>query len=136
LRPFLALAVSCLVLGSWNAASPQNSTDLCVRHIHPPTYPPLARGAQLQGTINVQVDVDVDGSVRSAKASGGQNLLNEAVEKNIREWSFCPSLQTHQLMIQYVYRLVEKSASAPDSDVFLDLPGKVTIVSQRVQGGY
>ena len=102
---------------------------MCVKHVHVPKYDTLMRSAGLQGTVDVEVEVWEDGGVRAAKASGGPTLLNEDAEANMREWTFCPSLQSRHFVIKYVYRLEGEPGFHPESEVSLDLPDKVTVAS-------
>src|SRR5438128_8087463 len=43
-----------------------------------PAYPPIAKAAKASGTVTVQVLVDEEGSVISAKAVSGHPLLQQA----------------------------------------------------------
>ena len=57
-----------------------------------PPYPPLARAARMQGTVAVQIVIDEQGRVVSAKAtSGNPLLLNAAVQAAYRA-HFTPTL--------------------------------------------
>jgi protein TonB len=43
-----------------------------------PAYPPMAKAAHVQGTVNVEVVVDENGNVISARAVSGHALLQQA----------------------------------------------------------
>ena len=53
-----------------------------------PPYPDAARVVRASGAVNVQVTINKDGSVTSAKAISGHPLLREAAEKAARTSSF------------------------------------------------
>ena len=111
---------------------------VCVKHILAPGYPRLAWQAQLTGTVNVDVAVAADGSVRPAVGSGAHNLLNQAAEENVRQWIFYPSAEGFRQKVVYVYRLEggrEDQQSPPK--VSFDLPDRVEIVAHPpAPGGY
>lgn len=56
----------------------------------PPAYPPIARAAHAQGTVEVKVLVDTDGSVIAAAAISGHPLLQAAAVSAARKARFTP----------------------------------------------
>lgn len=56
-----------------------------------PIYPPVARSAKASGTVVVQVLVDEDGDVVSAKAISGHPLLQSAAITAARQAKFTPT---------------------------------------------
>jgi protein TonB len=62
-----------------------------------PNYPPIAKQMHLQGSISVQVLIDEDGKVISAKAlPGGHQLLVNESEKAATQARFTPTLLSGQ----------------------------------------
>lgn len=57
-----------------------------------PVFPPAARAVNAQGAVNVQVIIDEEGNVESAKAVSGHPLLRSASETAAREAKFKPTL--------------------------------------------
>ena len=53
-----------------------------------PTYPPLARAARVWGTVVVEVTIDENGNVESARAVSGHPLLKDAAVQAARGWKF------------------------------------------------
>jgi len=53
-----------------------------------PVYPPLARAARISGSVVVEVTLDEDGKVISARAVSGHPLLKDAAVAAAREWTF------------------------------------------------
>jgi TonB family protein len=56
-----------------------------------PVYPPTAKAAGLQGTVNVQIMVDEAGYVMSAQAVSGPPLLQQAAVEAARQARFTPT---------------------------------------------
>jgi protein TonB len=56
-----------------------------------PEYPPIARDARARGTVAVEVLVDEDGDVVSAKAVSGHPLLQQAAVDAARRARFSPT---------------------------------------------
>ena len=108
---------------------------ICVRHLIVPGYPRLARSARLQGSVSVEITIDAEGKVVSAKASGASKLLQRAAEQNLLQWIFYPtrapagSSPTRSTMT-FVYRLEGKEEYYdPPPRIIMDLPSHVDIVS-------
>jgi protein TonB len=57
-----------------------------------PVYPPVARSANVKGTVVVRVHVGTDGSVVGAQAMSGPVLLREASEEAALRATFTPTL--------------------------------------------
>ncbi|MDQ1592463.1 MAG: periplasmic protein TonB, partial [Pyrinomonadaceae bacterium] len=56
-----------------------------------PAYPPVAQAARAQGTVVVQITVDEEGYVISARAISGHPLLQQAAVKAARQARFAPT---------------------------------------------
>jgi periplasmic protein TonB len=57
-----------------------------------PPYPPMAKQANIEGSVVVEVTVSESGSVIGAKAVSGHPLLRPAAEQAARGWRFSPTL--------------------------------------------
>ncbi len=57
-----------------------------------PNYPPLARNIRLQGTVIVQVLIDEDGNVISAKATSGHPMLVPEAQRAAMRARFSPTV--------------------------------------------
>jgi TonB family protein len=53
-----------------------------------PVYPDLARRTHLTGVVKPEVAVRADGSVKSARAVGGNPVLIDSATNAIRQWRF------------------------------------------------
>jgi periplasmic protein TonB len=61
-----------------------------------PTYPPLAKQLRLQGSVSIQVLIDENGKVVSAKAVSGHQVLVNAAEAAALQARFSPTLLSGQ----------------------------------------
>ncbi|HZG53160.1 MAG TPA: TonB family protein [Pyrinomonadaceae bacterium] len=61
-----------------------------------PAYPAIAKAARASGTVTVQVTVDEQGNVISARAAGGHPLLQQAAVAAARQARFSPTLLSGQ----------------------------------------
>jgi protein TonB len=61
-----------------------------------PVYPDTARRVQIAGTVMVEVVIDVNGRVISAKATSGPALLRDAAERAAMQARFTPALLSGQ----------------------------------------
>jgi TonB family protein len=55
-----------------------------------PEYPPAARQFRLGGEVVVDVTVGLDGKVENVVVTKGRPILNDAVVRAVRRWSFTP----------------------------------------------
>ena len=55
-----------------------------------PTYPPVARSARVSGSVIVEVTMDEQGNVTSARAISGHPLLQQAAVEAAKGWKFSP----------------------------------------------
>jgi TonB family protein len=56
-----------------------------------PAYPPLAKAAKISGSVVVEVTLDEEGGVISARAISGHPLLKDAAVDAARGWKFTPT---------------------------------------------
>jgi TonB family protein len=57
-----------------------------------PKYPPIARAARIQGTVELQVVVGPNGAVESARVTQSIPALDEAAIEAVRQWKYAPTL--------------------------------------------
>ena len=57
-----------------------------------PSYPPIAKAAGAEGVVAVQIVVDEQGNVASARAVSGHPLLRDASVDAARQWVFKPTV--------------------------------------------
>jgi hypothetical protein len=130
LRLLLCLLLSQAVL--------EGIEQLCVRDVVVPAYERLARTAQLQGSVTVEIQVGPDGKIVSAKGRGAHPLLIRETERNIREWTFGPFPKDTKFPVRhtvvYVYKLEgAERYDDPPPKVMLHLPDRVEITTNPAQ---
>jgi TonB family protein len=57
-----------------------------------PTYPSIARVAKVEGEVVIEITIDEEGNVMSAKVVSGHPLLQQAALSAARQWKFKPTL--------------------------------------------
>jgi TonB family protein len=62
-----------------------------IRHV-PPTYPPEAISARLQGVVILETRVDPDGHIRNARVLRSIPILDQAALSAVSQWEFTPTL--------------------------------------------
>ena len=81
----------CLLLtGLCVACSRSGTNEVHVLRMTNPDYPVRAIVNNIQGRVDVQVQIGAGGRVIFAKAIGANPLLEEAAENNVRQWEFGP----------------------------------------------
>ncbi|MCD4690988.1 TonB family protein [bacterium] len=62
------------------------------RHVQP-VYPPMARDAEVEGVVVVQLDIDEFGNVVNARIVQSVPMLDQAALDAVRQWKFKPAKQ-------------------------------------------
>ena len=57
-----------------------------------PMYPPDAKAARVQGTVQVQINIAKDGKVQSLNVVSGPPELVQAAVDAVRQWEYKPTL--------------------------------------------
>jgi TonB family protein len=101
-------------------------------HVESLAYPDVARAAQIQGEVDVEIEIDSQGNVSSAAAVSGHPVLKQAAEKNIRAWKFdASSSDGRRLTVGYRFILgLPKTYYRPETHNLFDLPTRVTVISK------
>src|SRR5579859_3296526 len=66
-------------------------SGLLVRKV-PPTYPPLARQARIQGTVILQAQISKDGNIENLQLVSGHPMLAPAAIEAVKQWKYKPYL--------------------------------------------
>jgi len=79
----------------WPQPIPPDVEPLDLRPLEPiaavrPVYPPLAKTADIQGKVALQVVVGTDGSVSDIKVASGHPLLVKAALEAVQKWRYAP----------------------------------------------
>ena len=63
----------------------------------PPTYPPIARAAKMQGIVFIEATIDKEGNVKNAKVlRSAQAILDQAALEAVSQWKYSPTLLNGQ----------------------------------------
>ncbi len=121
---------SLLLLSALSVDDPTTRQPVATR-VESIAYPDIARAAQIQGTVDVEIIISSDGGVSSANAISGHPLLKQAAEKNIKTWRFDSSSSGNRtLTVTYEFGLeLPKIYYRPESRNIFELPTKVTVMS-------
>lgn len=74
-------------------------------------YPPLAAQARIEGVVEVECLLAKDGSVRTARATRGNEILAKAARENAMKWQFqqtsreASGVAVSSVAVKYTFRL-------------------------------
>ena len=104
--------------------------QLCVQRLVSPTYPRLARIAQIQGKVTVEFTVESGGKIAVGKTTGPKLLIENTTE-NLRNWILCPDQTSRRFTITFSYLLQgQRQYHDGPADVVFQLPQSVTITAK------
>lgn len=69
----------------------QNKTTRALRISSQPLYPGIAKTMNLRGSVQLEVTVKPDGSVKDVRVIGGHPLLADAAVRSVKQWRYEPS---------------------------------------------
>ena len=123
--------IRTLVFVLFTFTSASSVAQLCVQRLVAPIYPRLARVAQIQGKVTVEVTVASGGKIVVGKARGPK-LLVENSKANLRHWILCPDATSQRsFTITYTYLLQGRQQyHGGSADVVFQLPQSVTITAR------
>ncbi len=61
-----------------------------------PVYPPLARSARVQGTVEFRAIIDKEGNIENLQLVRGHPLLVNAAKQAVLQWKYRPTLLNGQ----------------------------------------
>ena len=103
-----------------------------LKHIESLQYPNIARSAQIQGDVSVEIDVDESGLVKDLRTTSGHRILQDAVKSAVQSWRFDSGKPgTVRMLFTFRLELPKVEYFAPTKMV-LDLPGRVTVSTRGV----
>lgn len=114
---YRARSLCLLMVGLSVACCRQQTNELHVLHMANPEYPAGAIDNNIQGRVDVQVQIGADGKVIFAKATGSHPILQEAAENNVRRWEFGPFPPDAEFPIYHTVSYVFKMERPPPSGV-------------------
>ena len=101
-------------------------------------YPLLARGARIEGQVEILCVLNPDGTVASIKPTGSPpSVLLKAVQENASKWIFMKKSDADRSMgtatLTYMFRMGGKSAHNPIRQVVFEFPSSVLLTSEYCQ---
>lgn len=92
-----------------------------------PLYPPVARTANISGTVEIVVTVERGSVIDVQVKSSASPLLTNPTVKNVKTWQFA-SEEPATFLVRFVYEIKGKQTLKPESPrLELDLPRLVKI---------
>ena len=67
--------------------------DQHVNHSVTPVYPPIAKAANIQGTVVFTITIGETGKIASMKVVSGPSMLQQAAKDSLEQWTFRPFLK-------------------------------------------
>ena len=98
-------------------------------------YPPLARAALIQGTVELRCSITGDGAVNECRLASGHPLLFAAAFENLKVWTFkAPSdadREGRDVTMVYTFELAgEPVRDEPKAEFSFEFPNHVRFVPQ------
>lgn len=82
---------------------PSTSSERKVTTRVEPTYPELAKKIHLHGVVRVEAIVRPNGTVKTARALGGNPVLVDAAVEAVAKWKFEPALIETTQIVQVTF---------------------------------
>lgn len=118
-----------LFLYSFPLLGQQQSPQLTVTKFECPTYPHKAESMRLQGMVILQVTTDGH-AVTAVKLTTGHPVLAQAAEENVRTWEFADHAPA-TFEVRYFFQEGKgKRDSVTKCSAKLEMPSKVTVLTQ------
>ena len=110
-------------------AAPQEGQPL-VPHAVTPPYPAIARAARVAGVVNVDVEIDAEGGVTSAKADEASHpLLRKSAEDAALRWKFARSTTRRYARLTFEFRREPRDEEEPEEQT----PSPYHVIVQRTR---
>jgi TonB family protein len=106
MRQWLGIALLTVFAGVYSspavlAQEQQSESQRKVVKREIPTYPELARQANLEGSVKLLVTVAPNGTAKSAEAVGGSPVLVRAAQDAIYKWKWAPAPQQSKEIVEF-----------------------------------
>lgn len=82
------LASNCTTLAAQHAGDPRSRGEIVLVSPFHPTYPPLARQANITGDVELKLEIRADGTIQSASVVSGHPMLTRAALDSARQSRF------------------------------------------------
>jgi len=119
--------IAGLKIGTAQTLVEPNTNIACVERIQIPAFPPLARMARVEETINAAVLLSSRGSVRAISTGKGHPLFLPSVEGVIRAATFHSECAGKTVTLVFDFRLAGLGSEQPMQSVTFGAPNKFSI---------
>jgi len=99
----LTLAKADSDSGRANSPNLQTEGSRQLKHSVPPEYPEIAQRLNLKGSVQVEVRVQPDGTVKEVRVLGGHPLLADALARAVMKWKYEPSAKETVEVVKYSF---------------------------------
>jgi hypothetical protein len=124
----LAISAAAVILNAQSNTAPSSEPLPRVSNMAIPFYPPIARAANMQGTVHIRVTTDGT-RVVATHVEDGPKLLADGAEKNVKTWEFGGDYAT-TFSVTYRFRLTKNSSQGFIREtVILRLPTEIEVLS-------
>lgn len=79
-----------------HAVRPSNIMQGYLVHKIEPTYPPLARTARIQGSVEIRAIISKEGTIENLHVVSGHPMLAQAAVEAVRQWRYRPYILNGQ----------------------------------------
>ncbi|HZQ18058.1 MAG TPA: energy transducer TonB [Terriglobales bacterium] len=69
----------------------------------PPSYPEIARRMQITGVVRLEVHIQPNGTVGSAKVIGGHPMLAQAAQDAVNKWKWVPAIEATTEIVEMTF---------------------------------
>jgi TonB family protein len=69
-----------------------------------PSYPEIARQANITGIVKIEAVVSPSGDVRSTRVIGGHPMLAAAAQEALKKWKYEPASDSSTLVVQFDFK--------------------------------
>ena len=108
-------------------------TTVVITKLSPPSYPPLALQARIQGEVKIAVEVRRDGTVESASVASGHVILARAAAQSAQNSEYecrgCSEAVTSYSLV-YTFRLEVPSPSQSWTIPVTQVGNHVTVIGE------
>jgi hypothetical protein len=113
--------------------SAQDSNAACIERVQVPSYPPLARQAQVEGVLVVNVKLAPNATVKEVSAQSHLNvdrfapILLEPIKKALRKSEFRRDCAGKSLVLVFEFRIEGDPSNGREQDVSFGYPNRFFI---------
>ena len=128
LTAFSAASISLASVYAGQAGAPP-AADPAVVSAAAPWFPSVAKAAQAFGDVVVEVEINADGAVSSARAVEGHSLLRKVSEDAAVRWKFTAAEKTGVRKVRLTFSFRYAETREDEGTTQFEPPYKVVVVS-------